>query len=89
MFPKFIWDPAKARANWHKHRVSLDEAIETFGDPDAVEIGYDVIDGELRVLQLARCRRLLLVVVFTERGSQIRIISARRANRHEYKIYIA
>jgi len=32
----FEWDPQKAIANFHKHRVSFEEAATLFSDPDAL-----------------------------------------------------
>jgi uncharacterized DUF497 family protein len=33
---QFIWDPAKARTNFRKHRVIFDEALTVFFHPLAV-----------------------------------------------------
>jgi uncharacterized DUF497 family protein len=44
-------------------------------------------DGEARLRAIGRIEERLFVVVFTERGSMTRIISARRANRKEERIY--
>jgi uncharacterized DUF497 family protein len=43
--------------------------------------------GEERVVLLGMTDGSVLVVVYTERGSRIRIISARRADRYEQEIY--
>ncbi len=86
---KFDWDPKKATSNKNKHRVSFEEAITAFDDP------YALIEEDPRHINEHRDRLIgeadpgVLVVVFTVRqsGSVYRIISARRANRKERKLY--
>ena len=81
----FEWDPRKAALNLAKHKVSFEEAVTAFGDP----LGQIIDDprhsaDEERVVLLGRSdRRRLLVVMFTERGEAIRLISARRATPRE------
>lgn len=86
---KFEWDTAKAAANASKHRVSFDEAASVFLDPLAVSgPDPDHSTGEPRYVTfgLSSLGRLL-VVAHTHRPNSIRIISARRADRSERKIY--
>ncbi len=86
---KFEWDAAKAAANANKHRVSFDEAATVFLDPLAVSgPDPDHSAGELRYVSfgLSSLGRLL-VVAHTYRPGSIRIISARRADRSERKMY--
>jgi uncharacterized DUF497 family protein len=86
---RFEWDDAKAAANLRKHRVSFDEAAEVFDDPDAFG-DYDAehSDEEPRFFIIGLSSRRLLYVVYVERsGDVVRIISARRANKLERKIY--
>ena len=85
----FEWDERKAKVNRHKHGVTLEEASTAFADPLSVTI-YDPVhsDDEDRYIVLGESqRRRLLVVVFTDRGDRIRIISARVATRRERKDY--
>lgn len=86
---QFQWDPQKARSNLQKHRISFEEAVTVFGDPLAVTIADpDHSVGEARWLTLGMSRsQRLLVVVHTERGNQIRLISARLATRWERTHY--
>ena len=84
----FVWDDAKAAANWRRHRVTFQQAIEAFRDPMGVESIDDREDySEERINLLGMCEGLLLHVTYTTRGEQIRIISARRAKRHEQDDY--
>jgi uncharacterized protein len=84
----FEWDDAKAAANWRDHGVSFHHALKAFRDRFAIERfddreGY----GEERINRLGICDGVILHVTYTERGERIRIISARRANRHEQDDY--
>lgn len=87
---KFEWDSRKAQANLAKHGVSFEEAASVFGDSLALTFGDpDHSADETRFLTfgLSRSGRLL-AVAHAERGRNIiRIISARRATRHERGIY--
>jgi uncharacterized DUF497 family protein len=82
---EFEWDQTKAESNLEKHDVSFDEAATAFGDPLSLTIpDPDHSDDEERLILLgASYVGRLLVVVHTERGERIRIISARLATRNE------
>ena len=86
---QFEWDDNKARTNLAKHGVSFGEASTVFADPLSITIADpEHSQAEDRFILLGRShRRLLLVVVHTERGDRIRLISARRASRNERKQY--
>jgi hypothetical protein len=86
---QFVWDPAKAAANVRKHRVSFHEAATVLQDllsttfPDE-----EHSTSELRFVTIGvSMRGRVLVVVHTEHGDKIRIISARRATRGEREFY--
>jgi uncharacterized protein len=85
----FEWDERKAEKNLKKHGVSFEEASTVFGDPLALTIPDPLhSDEEDRFITLGEShQRRLIVVVFTERGDKIRIISARVATRRERKDY--
>ena len=85
----FDWDPMKARLNLRKHGVSFAEAGSAFLDPLAVVLSDPdhSKEEESFVLLGMSDRRRLLVVVYTERGERIRLISAREANRQERRDY--
>jgi uncharacterized DUF497 family protein len=83
------WDDAKAAANLRKHGDSFEEAAEVFDDPGAFG-DYDAehSEEESRFFIIGLSSRRLLYVVYTERkGDIVHIISARRANKLESKIY--
>ena len=85
---RFEWDPAKARANERKQTASFEEAASVFRDlcihrPDTRQ-NY----GEARFVALGRdSNGVVLNVVYTLRGENIRIISAWKASRHEREAY--
>lgn len=85
----FEWDTAKAAANRRRHGVSFEDASAAVLDPFAVEAVDDRADyGEERINLLGLAGAMLLHVTYTERGEgRIRIISARRAERHEQDRY--
>jgi uncharacterized DUF497 family protein len=89
MTTRFTWDPRKAASNFRKHGVSFEEALAVFGDPlarihdDPYHSGRE--SREIIVGHSTRGR--LLLVSFTERPGAIRLISARRATRHERQDY--
>jgi len=81
----FEWDAEKAADNWRDHGVAFDEAIKAFRDVFVVEwIDDREAYGKERV---SLCNGVILHVTYTERGVRIRIISARRAERHEQDNY--
>jgi hypothetical protein len=92
----FEWDPIKARENLRKHKISFERGAEIVLDPLALSV-YDEIHSrtEDRWITLGKDRNnVLLVVVHTfleidGDNCSIRIISARRATRHEAKQYSA
>lgn len=84
----FTWDDAKATANLCKHGVTFAQATYAFRDPFAVEwLDQRAVYGEERVILLGMSGGQILSVVYTERGENIRIISARRATKYEKDTY--
>ena len=88
---RFDWDPDKAGENLRRHRVSFEEAQTAFLDEEALVIGDpDHSESEDRFILLglsAGLRVLFVCHCLREGGSVIRLISARRANRHEQEQY--
>lgn len=85
----FEWEPQKAKSNLKKHGVSFEEASTAFQDTLSLAIDDPLhsIDEERVVLIGISNKNRLLVVVHTERGDNIRIISARKATKEERKNY--
>lgn len=89
---RFVWDERKSRQNLAKHKVSFETAQLVFDDPCALSMKDRVVEGEQRwqTLGLAGGAVVLLVAhTFVEEHGEevIRIISARKATRHEREAY--
>jgi len=86
---RFAWDPRKAEANVRRHGVDFNEAASVFADPLSLTIpDSEHSVGEERLLLLGLSSRgRLLVVSHVERGTLIRLISARIASRNERQAY--
>ena len=85
---RFRWNIRKAESNRRDHGVAFEAVGEAFRDPFAIEWVDDREDyGEERINMLAMCAGVILHVTYTERGDGIRLISARRAERHEQDRY--
>jgi len=85
----FEWDERKARSNLGKHGVTFEEAATVFGDRLSLTIPdpeHSLTEERYITIGKALTRKLL-VVVHTDRGDNIRIISARRASRRERRFY--
>ena len=84
----YEWDQAKSHTNLTKHGVDFADAVAVFEDDLALtRVDLDT-RGESRsvILGIDGFGRHL-VVVFSERGARIRIISARLATKQERKCY--
>jgi hypothetical protein len=78
---EFEWDRRKAERNRRKHGITFGEAVSVFADPNELTI-HDPdhsIDEDRFVTVGQSVLGRLLVVGYTERGSKIRVIFARRA----------
>ncbi len=82
----YEWDEQKRQINVKKHGVDFIDVPEVF-DGDIVTIPDERFDyGENRFIVIGILKNMVIVVVYTERGENIRIISARKATKNE-KIY--
>ncbi|KGF71399.1 hypothetical protein DO97_20735 [Neosynechococcus sphagnicola sy1] len=86
---EFEWDQSKAASNLKKHGVSFEEAKTVFDNPLAVIFDDETHSiGEQREIIIGHSRQnRLLLIAFTGRSSNIRIISARLATRQEREDY--
>lgn len=89
MVPGFEWDEEKAQANLTKHGISFVEATTVFDDPNCLIMDdpkHSLGESRFLILGYSIVQRLLLVV-HCDRGSTIRIISARPATPSERRTY--
>ncbi len=77
----FEWDDNKSSTNLKKHGISFEEACSVFSDPLSITVADpEHSEAEFRFIDIGMSeQRRLLVVSYTERGRNIRIISARLA----------
>jgi uncharacterized DUF497 family protein len=88
---RYEWDRAKAAANRRKHGIDFKDALPALEDPNRLEGVDERWDyGEERVITIGLAWQEILFVVTTMRGDDTcRLISARRATRHEEDRYYA
>lgn len=81
------FDPKKNETNRRKHGVYL--ALAEALDWDRLLVRFDSRHeyGEDRYIGIGPIGSRLYVIIFTERGETIRVISLRKATRHEAALY--
>jgi uncharacterized DUF497 family protein len=85
----FIWDSAKAARNLAKHGVAFDSAWDFNWETSVVVDRSRRSDGERRQAAIGWLEDRLHTVIFTDRPEGVRLISFRRANRAEMRVYEA
>lgn len=86
---QFEWDEDKDNRNFKKHGVRFEEATTVFLDPNALTL-FDTTHSidENRYIEIGfSASGRLLLVIYTERNSCIRLISARLCTASEAKRY--
>jgi uncharacterized protein len=88
---QYEWDTAKAADNFLKHGVDFADAVSAVEDPNRLEeVDVRFTYNEERIQIIGMTRGNLLVVIVTMRDeATCRIISARKAIRHEQDRYYA
>ena len=85
---QFEWDPKKRAANLRKHGLDLVDAVSIFEGPMLALPDTRQDYGEDRWIGVGITNGRVAVVAFAECGADcIRIISLRKANRHERKLF--
>lgn len=84
---RFVWDTRKAAANLRKHRVSFEEASTAFDDELGAYYPDSLHEDRFILIGYSRQQRLLYVVYAEVTPEAIRIISARKATKHEKTRY--
>ena len=90
----FEWDPAKARQNARKHRVTFERGATVFLDLNALSLfdeQHSEEDERWITLGLDQTGALLVISHTyreeAENNARVRLISARKATRNETKQY--
>jgi uncharacterized DUF497 family protein len=81
------WDPAKARTNFRKHGIRFADAVTALEDEKAISVRDEREDEERWVSIGMDSLARVLVMVYTWRDDQIRMISARLATPRESRQY--
>ncbi|MGB8013460.1 MAG: BrnT family toxin [Terriglobales bacterium] len=84
---KYEWDEAKNRKNLAKHGLSFEDAEEVFAGPCVTFEDDRFAYGEERLITLGRLAGRLVVIAHAPHDEGTRIISMRKGNRREQKIY--
>jgi uncharacterized DUF497 family protein len=84
---RFEWDAAKNRSNFAKHGLDFADAELVFAGPCVTFIDDRFDYGKERFVTLGLLAGRLVVIAHAPRGAATRIISIRKANRREQKIY--
>lgn len=82
----FVWDDLKNSQNKAKHGVSF-ELIRSFDFSKTVEASY-MRNNELRTTAYGLIEKRIYCLVYTMRGPFLRVISLRKANKREERIYL-
>lgn len=90
---RYEWDEEKNKVNQRKHGIDFETAELVFDDPFCVTFIERISGGEERWHAIGSIENIIvIVVVHTYRQDDsdevIRIVSARRATRHERKLYV-
>lgn len=82
------WDPAKAKANFKKHGVRFSDAESVLFEPLCLTLEDESAEGEQRFISIGPdAGGRVVVVVYSHRNDEIRLISARLATRSETRAY--
>lgn len=84
---QYEWDEDKRVANLGKHGIDFGDCHAVFETDGALTIEDARDYDEQRYITIGWLREHLVVIAHTERGDTIRIISARKASTHEYRLY--
>ncbi len=85
---EYEWSLVKARTNQRKHGVDFADAVAVFVDDQALTLPDEEHTTEDRYITIGMdALGRILVVIYTWRGDHIRLISARKAIRHEQAFY--
>jgi uncharacterized DUF497 family protein len=83
----FEWDENKNISNIEKHGIDFNDSAKIFSDPMVTKVDARKDYNEKRWIGLGRLENTIVILAYTKRGKNIRIISIRKANKSERKIY--
>jgi uncharacterized protein len=83
----YQWDDRKAAANLEKHGIDFADAVSVFSDDLSITICDERFDEERFITIGLDAFGRVLLVIYTCRGQEVRLISARKATRPELTQY--
>ena len=84
---RIVWDKAKRRSNLHKHELDFADAGRVFAGPTYTFEDHRFSYPEIRFITLGLLYDVVVAMAHTETRTEMRIISMRKATRHEQTIY--
>ena len=84
---RFAWDEAKRRANLRKHGLDFADAEDVFAGVTCTIEDQRFEYGEQRFITFGVLPDTVVVMAHTETSREVRIISMRKATRHEQILY--
>ena len=85
---KYVWDENKNRENIRKHYIDFNDAVELFDGNyyESFDIGHSIDEDRFRAIGYMRDIPIVIIYSNPDKNT-IRIISARKAKKHEEKSY--
>ena len=83
---QFEYDSNKSNSNKLKHGLDLEEGKAIWDDPFAIKANLKYED-EKRYFVTGKIKDKMWTAICTDRGTNVRIISIRRAHKSEEKLY--
>jgi uncharacterized protein len=84
---RYGWDPQKNAANIAKHGFDFRDTPGIFGGPVVVQPDRRKDYGEQRYAAIGTFEGICFTVIYTDREEERRVISVRRSNRKEGRVY--
>ncbi|MDR1848664.1 MAG: BrnT family toxin [Zoogloeaceae bacterium] len=84
---KFTWNPEKRLANLKKHGLDFANAEQVFSGHVQTSPDHRFAYGEMRYITVGMLGDTVVAIAHTETEDEIRIISMRKADRHEREHY--
>ena len=85
----FTWDERKRKVNLAKHSIDFRDAYEIFDGPLVIVEDTREDYGEPRYVALGLLQGVVVSVAYTERRDEVRIISIRKALKHEARFFLS
>jgi uncharacterized protein len=85
----FTWDESKRKLNLTKHGIDFRDAPAIFDGPLVTAEDSREDYGETRFIALGLLEGIVVSIVYTERDESIRIISIRKALKHEARFFLS